>query len=412
MKPFRWLILVLVILALGLTTAAALTPIPHRAVGEHTAFALNLYRQLTRLKDFSRGPANIVFSPYSVSVALSMTLAGTAHETRRQLAAALGLTGPEADWHLRLGMLIRRLERSGRKSTVLLTANSLWPQKGYPFLKSFFQTIQAHYGRSLFLQDFAGRPEASRHNINAWVAKKTRDRIKDLLPPKSITSLTRLVLTNAVYFKGAWRLKFDPAKTREADFFVAPNNKVRVKMMSLISGRGIKPFGYADLGSLQVLEMPYTDRSLSMFVLLPKGVDGLAALERNLTPANLKKWLSAVRYGRVTKVFLPRFKFTTPTLSLKPVLQALGIKDAFERAKADFSRLDGRKDLYITGVFHKAFIEVNEAGTEAAAATAVVVGWKSALPPPVFRADHPFLFVVMDTQTGTILFMGRVTHPR
>ncbi len=412
MRPVRLLIVVLVSLTLGLSTAAAVAPIPRRMVGKDTAFALKLYGQLTRLKDFRKGPANIVFSPYSITVALSMTLAGAAHETQRQMAAALGLRGPEAAWHLRLGRLIRRLERSGRNGAVLLTANALFPQKGYPFLKSFLQRIKVNYGNALFPQNYAAQPEASRRNINAWAAKKTRDRVKDLLPPGSITNLTTLVLTNAVYFKGTWRLKFDKAKTHEADFFIAPHKKVRVKMMSQTNGRGIKPFGYADLGSLKVLEMPYADRSLSMFVLLPKRAGGLAGLERALTPANLKKWLSSVRPGRVVQVSLPRFKVTTPTISLKKSLKALGIKDAFKGDKADFSRMDGRKkNLHISGVFHKAFIEVNEAGTVAAAATAVVIATRSPSGPPVFRADHPFLFVVMDTRTGTILFMGRVVNP-
>ncbi|MBU0515145.1 MAG: serpin family protein, partial [Proteobacteria bacterium] len=351
------------------------------------------------------------FSPYSVTVALSMTLAGTANETRRQLAAALGLTGSEADWHLRLGRLIRLLDRTGQNSTRLLTANALWPLKGYPFLKSFFQTIKAHYGRALFPQDFLHQPEPSRLNINAWVARQTQDKIKDLLPPNSITGNVRLVLTNAVYFKSAWWLKFDPAKTVDADFSIAPGKKVRVKMMSLAAGGGLKQLGYADHGSLQVLEMPYADRSLSMFVLLPKRVDGLAEFERSLTPANLKKWLSSVRPGVVTKVFLPRFKITTPTIKINGLLKALGVKDAFDSDKADFSRLTRADRVWIDGVYHKAFIEVNEAGTEAAAATAVVIVAKSGGPRPEFRADRPFLFLLMDTRTGTILFMGRVMKP-
>jgi serpin B len=238
------------------------------------------------------------------------------------------------------------------------------------------------------------------------VESKTQQKIKELIPQGVLTVLTRLVLANAIYFKGDWAVQFDGKATAKAPFHVAPGETVEAPLMSQKN-----QFGYAELGELQVLALNYKGKALSMVVLLPKKPDGLAALETSLTPANLEKWTRNLP-AREVQVFLPKFKMTSQ-FRLNEKLRALGMTDAFDESKADFSGLDGRKQyLFITAVLHKAFVEVNEEGTEAAAATAVVIGLRSAPARPlVFRADHPFLFLIRDNRTGSILFLGRVVDP-
>ena len=381
-------------------------------VAGNTAFALNLYQRLGR--NFKA--ANIVFSPYSISIALAMTYAGARGQTKAQMAKALGFSLPDDRFHAafgRLGRTIMAGQGGADKGWQLNIANALWPQKGYPFLNGFLNVINRNYGRGLFPLDYRGNPEQARKTINDWVAKKTKDKIMDLIPRGAIKTLTRLVLTNAIYFKGTWLMKFDKAKTIDAPFHLLSGKKVGVKMMRLFSRKHIRHLRYGRFDGLEVLEMPYAGKALSMLILLPTKVDGLAALERSLTPAKLSIWLVSLRPRKVREVWLPRFKITTPTINLKKVLRAMGMVDAFSQARADFSGLTGNRDLYITGAFHKAFIEVNEQGAEAAAATAVVVGLKSmpARRLAIFKADRPFIFLIHHRRTGAILFMGRVRRP-
>lgn len=383
-------------------------PMPQVVEGNNQ-FAADLY---VRLKDKTSG--NLFFSPYSVSAALAMTLAGAAGETEKQMAEVLHFTVPEAELHQAMARLRENLLADKKKGYQLRVANRLWGQKGYEFLPEFLQTTRKDYEAELGALDFARDTEAARREINRWVEQQTVEKIKDLLAPGVLDPSTRLVLTNAIYFKGNWQEKFEKQATKDAPFRISADMEVTVPMM-----QQTKSFGYRATEDLQVLEMLYAKGELSMIVLLPKEIEELAQLEKKLTQANLQAWTKGLRRQKVI-VYVPRFKMTSQ-FGLKDTLQAMGMTMAFDQRKADFSRMSRMKgttqgDLYITAVVHKAFVDVNEEGTEAAAATGVVMAPRSAPSrpeqPPVFRADHPFLFVIRDNQTGAVLFMGRVANPK
>ncbi len=372
-----------------------------RVVQGNNRFALDLYARL------ARKPGNIIFSPYSLSTALAMTYAGSAGNTARQMRRVLHLGLPDAALHAGFGRLTRLVTAGQGPGWQLRVANALWPKKGFRLLPTFLETIRLHYRAGLRPLNFSADSEGSRRTINAWVGRQTKGRITDLLPPRSIKPNTRLVLTNAVYFKGAWKLRFDPVLTRPWTFWLAPGRNIRVMMMRHRPAR----LAYGEFKDLQVLSLPYAGGRMSMVVLLPRRVDGLAAQERSLTSQALSGWLSRLRRQKV-RVWLPKFKLTS-RFSLKKTLSAVGMPDAFDRVRADFSRMTGRRDLMIDKVLHQAKIEVNEQGTEAAGATAVIMVPRGvARRPPAFRADRPFLFLIRDERTGSILFMGRVVDPR
>ncbi len=377
----------------------------------NSRFALKLYRQL------NREDGNLFISPYSISTALAMTYAGARGQTATEMAGALDFNLPADRLHTAFSGLGSQLSGVGGKGGVELSiANALWPHQDYPFRKDFLDVIATNYRSSGQGLDY-GNPEAARGIINGWVEKQTRDKIKDLIPAGAIDSLTRMVLTNAIYFKGNWASAFKEKATREMPFKVSPQETVKAPMM-FQKGQ----FGYYQDADVQVLEMPYKGKQVSMFVLLPnQGNTGfrrpakplekkrtLADLEKMLTPDKLSGWLGKVRPTKVD-TWLPKFKMTS-TLSLGEHLQSLGMKKAF--ADADFSGMDGSRRLYLSAVLHKAFVEVNEEGTEAAAATAAIVGLRSARPMgPRFRADHPFLYLIRDKPSGSILFLGRYVTP-
>jgi serpin B len=362
-------------------------------------FAFDLYAHLLRQE------GNLFLSPYSISTALTMTYAGARGQTADQMAKVLCLPASREAVHVAYATLQRDLNAAGAKGAFdLVVANRLWGQKGYEFLSDFLALVEKNYGAGLEQVDFAGATEAARQTINTWVEKQTRDKIKELLKPGILDGReTTLVLTNAIYFKGKWSEEFDKKLTRDEDFFVTPEKKVTAPLM-----HQTETFGYFDGGEFQALELPYQGDRLAMVVLLPKAKDGLAALEASLSAEKLAEWVGKL-HRREVQVALPRFK-TAAEFSLKDTLVAMGMTDAF--GDADFSGMDGKKDLVISAVVHKAFVDVNEEGTEAAAATAVVMG-RAAMPEPapVFRADHPFLFLIRDTKTGAILFLGRILDP-
>jgi serpin B len=373
-------------------------------VKEENQFATDLYG---RLKDKTLG--NLFFSPYSVSTALAMTYAGATGETQKQMAEVLHFTVPEQELHQAMARLRENLLAGMEKGYQLRVANRLWGQQGYGFLPEFLQTTRKFYGAELGVVDFAQKTEATRQEINQWVEKQTEEKIKDLLAPGVLDPQTRLVLTNAIYFKGNWQEKFEKEATRDAPFHLSADNEITVPMMHQTDR-----FGYKAIEGLQVLEMPYAKGELSMVVLLPKEIEGLSELEKKLTPGNLQAWTEGFRRQKVI-VYVPRFKMTSQ-FGLKDTLQALGMTVAFDAGKADFSRISRGEGLCISAVVHKAFVDVNEEGTEAAAATGVVMRATAARfqpeEPPTFRADHPFLFLIRDNQTGAILFMGRVANPK
>ncbi len=372
-------------------------------VGGNSEFAFDLYAKLKDDPKIKKDGGNLFFSPYSISTALAMTWAGARGLTEKQMAEVLHFTLPQAELHKSFGELEKQLNEGGERGGYELSvANALWGQAGYNFLKEFSGLTEESYGAGLKEVDFAGRTEKARRTINAWVEEKTRDKIKDLIQPGVLSTLTRLVLTNAIYFKGNWANQFDKKRTEDEPFELTRGKQVTVPMMHIK-----ERFGYWAGAELQVLDLPYEGQELSMVVLLPRQVGGLAELEKSLT---LKKWLRGLRKQEVV-VALPKFEVSTK-FELAGHLKAMGMPDAFSLPPADFSGITGDKSLFISNVIHKAFVAVDEEGTEAAAATGVGMQLTSIPSPPVvFRADRPFIFLVRDNRSGSILFMGRVMNP-
>ena len=384
-------------------------------VDGNNKFALELFAKLQSTK------GNLFFSPYSISTALAMAHAGARNETESQMAGVLhfpvsvNLRTDSSSKSLpdrqqfasSFGKIIQDLNNRGQKGGYTLNvANALWGQKDYGFLQEFLKLIETSYDGRLNEVDFVRSAETARKTINAWVEKKTNDKIKDLIGEGVLDSMTRLVLTNAIYFKGNWARQFKENRTKDAPFTLADGQKINVATMNQKA-----EFGYMETDTFQALELPYVDEELSMVILLPKEYDALDELEKKLTPENLSQWLAQIHKCEVV-VFVPKFKMTSQ-FSLASVLKSMGMKDAFS-SNADFSGINGKRDLFISAVIHKAFVEVNEEGTEAAAATGVVMRLTSVgpAPIPVFRADHPFLFLIRDNLSGSILFIGRVANPK
>jgi serpin B len=369
-------------------------------VQSNTEFALALYDRLRTAE------GNLFFSPYSISTALAMTYAGARGETAVQMAQTLRFHMDEAVLHPAFGQLEVWLNEIEQKGDIQLrVANALWPHVKYKFLPEYLALLAKYYGTSVTTVDYAQQAEAARQAINAWVEEKTADKIKNLIPAGVLDALTRLVLVNAIYFKGNWASQFEPDLTEERPFWLSTGEAVEAPLM-----RQTGEFGYAERDGLQILELPYIGGDLSMVALLPREMDGLASLEDRLTTETLNRWTTGLQPTEV-KLFLPKFKMTF-AVRLDETLKALGMVDAFSRNSANFAGMDGTRELYMAAVLHKAFVEVNEEGTEAAAATAVVMKLRSVpTPPPVFRADHPFLFLIRENSTGSILFLGRVTNP-
>jgi serpin B len=403
---------IMLLAAAGVVLLGLVIPPPGAALNEdagcrpaaagNTAFALDLYREL---KDTD---GNMFFSPYSISTALAMTYGGARGGTAKQMAGVLYFTLPADKLHPAFQQLEAKLETAQKTGGVRLNvANSLWPQKDYPFLAEYMELVKKYYGVSITPVDYQRAAETARGMINRWVEDKTANKIKELIKPGILTALTRLVLVNAIYFKGDWASQFDAQRTQEAPFFLLSGETAQVPLMTQK-----RKFKYAGFESLQVLELPYSGDRLSMLVLLPKKKNGLAQLEAGLTARNLEEWTTSPR-EREVEVFLPKFKMTS-LFRLGKTLAAMGMGDAFDPLKANFSGMDGRLNwLYIGAVIHKAYVDVNEEGTEAAASTAVVMRIKMSkpLPPETFRADHPFIFLIRENQTNSILFIGRVVEP-
>ena len=341
---------------------------------------------------------NLFLSPYSIQTALGTAYAGAQGQTAAEMAKTLHFSGQDAN--ARVGRLQQFLSTELKKGNTLDIANGIWVASRLKLLGAFTNTLTADYGGNF--HQVGTFTDVVRNQINGWVGQKTRNRIKDLIPQGGLNDATRLVLANAVYFKGSWEEKFDPAKTSEMDFHAAGGKAVKVRMMTQH-----KKFGYSQDDQVQVLEMPYAGDELSMVVVLPKAQNGLETLKA--TPENLKRWGQNGGLHPEVTVWLPRFKLSWKS-EMSALLAKMGMPTAFMDA-ADFSGIDGKKDLYISRVFHKAWVEVDEQGTEAAAATGVAIATRAAMEPAVFKADHPFLFLIRDQRSGAILFIGRVADP-
>lgn len=371
-------------------------------VAGNTEFAVDLYRAV------HGQPGNLFMSPHSISIALAMTYAGANGTTATQMADTLHFTLPDTALHAAFNKL--DLELASRASDAsgdtipfrLTTANAIFGQKDKTFLAPFLDTLALNYGAGLRVLDFITDPEGARVTINDWVEDKTNDRIQDLLPQGTITSATRLVLTNAIYFSAAWHEPFPASGTADRPFTLANGSTVSVPTLHHVHERG-----YGEGDGYRAAELPYDGGKLSMVVVVP---DDLAAFEASLDAQRIGAIVDSIS-THMLDLTLPKFEFDAP-LALKEVLVELGMVDAFTDGAADFSGIDGTRDLLITDVLHKGFVAIDENGTEAAAATAVVIGPTSAPQPATLVVDRPFVFFIRDRPTGAILFVGRVVDPR
>ena len=381
------------------TSAAAVSAV----VRGNSQFALALYQNINADKA-SKGQ-NIFVSPYSISTALAMTYIGSRSNTQKQMAAVLHLQLPDATLEAGYSSLLAQTQATPAKHYKLEVDNALWGQEGSHFEPAFTTALSKYFGGGFNVVDFAHDREASARKINKWVEEKTADKIRDLVHASDINSLTRLILTNAIYFKGDWALKFKKETTQTAPFTVRPGKTVNVPMMQQ---EGSFPFVEDD--ELKMIELPYTGNDLSMIAILPaRDVEQLGA---TLTLPKLQE-LRKRMYTQEVDLFLPRYKFET-RYYLEEGLSAMGMPDAFDGRNADFSGMTGHRDFCISHVIHQAMIDVNEEGSEAAAATAIVMVTAAARvpgPPAVFRADHPFIFMIVHKPTDSILFLGRVSNP-
>lgn len=372
-------------------------------VAGNTAFALDLYRRL-----FDR-QENLFYSPYSLSTALAMTYAGARSETERQMAEALHYTLPQAQLHPAFNTLDQALaSRSAgedEQAFCLHVVNALWGQQGYTFLDTFLDTLAENYGAGLRLVDF-GQAQQALQTINRWVGEQTERRIEELLPPGAVDGETVLILTNAVYFQAAWLHPFAESATQDATFTRPDGGQVTAPMMTQVAS-----LGYAQRPGVQAVELPYAggmpSGALSMVILLPES-GTFEAFVQGLDAGQMDALLGDLQPTGV-RLALPRFRFAAE-FELADALVEQGMVDAF--GEADFSGMDGTRELFIDQVYHEAFVAVDEAGTEATAATAVVMARKGgAQVEQEVRLDHPFLFLIRDVETGTILFLGHVVDP-
>jgi serpin B len=373
-------------------------------VNGNSGFAFDIYQLLKEDND------NVFYSPYSISVALAMTYAGARGETERQMADTLHFTLPQNRLHPAINALDLELAQRGQgaegkdeEGFRLNIVNAIWGQEDYEFLTEFLDTLAQNYGAGLRVLDFAGDPEAARVTINDWVSDQTEGRIENLIPPGALGGLTRLVLTNAIYFNAAWSEPFEPSMTEGGPFHLLDDSQVTVPMM-----RQTTSFGYAEGDGYQAVELPYDGRELAMVVLLPE-VGGFEEFEESLDAERVDAIVSDLAYRQVS-LAMPKFEFDSG-FSLADTLVAMGMPVAFS-GEADFSGMTGSRALFISDVIHKAFVSVDEAGTEAAAATAVIMAESAAPEQPVeVTVDSPFIFFIRDIETGAILFIGRVLDP-
>ncbi|MFN2229513.1 MAG: serpin family protein [Anaerolineae bacterium] len=370
----------------------------------NAAFALELYQVLR--KDHE----NLFYSPYSISVALALAYAGARGETEQQMADAMHYTLSQERLHAAFNALDQALASRGEgamgkdgQAFQLHVANAIWGQQDYSFLDAYLDVLALNYGAGLRLVDFVKAPEEARVTINDWVSEQTEGRIEDLIPAGAIDALTRLVLTNAIYFNAAWAKPFDEKQTEDGSFRLLDGSQVTVPMM-----KQVESLGYAMGKGYQAVELPYDGNELSMVILVPdEGQFG--AFEDALDADRLEGIVQDLRYVQVA-LSMPQFKIES-SMSLADALAAMGMPAAFSD-DADFSGMTGNHDLAISDVVHKAFVSVDESGTEAAAATAVIMKL-TAMPaePLTVTIDRPFIFAIRDIQTGSLLFVGRVVDP-
>jgi serpin B len=366
-------------------------------------FASRLYDKLAA----TQAGKNLFLSPFSIQVALAMCAVGARSQTRKVMADLIGAPANVEEQNRQYAELLKSVNGAGERAFELTTANALWGQQGYRFKPDYRKAVADFYDGAFNEVNFVTAPDVAVRTINAWVSDKTHQKIKELINRDLITADTRLVLTNAIYFKGQWQELFRKNRTSDEDWY-GPAGTRKVPMMHQRGG-----YLYCEYDGFQAIDLPYKGDQLSMLVMLPRKKDGLASLEAQFaTGAAYRKLTARLGYEETIILSLPRFKMETE-FALKPVLCALGAQLAFTD-EADFSGI-GEEALKISQVVHKAFVEVNEEGTEAAAATGVAMmlcGMRAAPTPKVFQADRPFLFFIRDRNTNAVLFSGRVLDPK
>mgnify|MGYP000874280047 CR=1 FL=1 len=372
--------------------------IDSKMIESNNQFALELYRMI-RAED-----ANTFFAPYSISAAMAMTYAGAREESARQISDVLHFSKNLNTFNRFYSGLLKYIRSLNQADSLeLSTANALFAQVDYPFSDAYFKTISDYYGAGMQNLDFRNETEKSRGVINQWVEEQTKNKIQELLIPGILTELTRLVLVNAVYFNGNWKNAFDPSQNRKMDFYVKAGEPVMTEYMSYEGD-----FRYLEEDSLQIVELPYAGGKASMWVMLPSTHSAITILESKLSKEQLTIWNNHLS-GKKIQLRIPKFK-TTSEFELSDALKKMGMPHPFS-LDADLSGMTGKKDLMIDKVVHKAFIEVNEKGTEAAAATAVVIRTKNGVEITRFFANKPFIFLIRENTYGGILFMGRINNP-
>lgn len=372
-------------------------------VDANNQFALELYPELSKNEK-----GNIFYSPYSISSALAMVYEGARGNTAEEIKSVFHFPNYEV---LRPNFAAIYNDINEKSDAYELRAgNALWVQQDYHLLEDYKTVTERYYGGKAANVDFVKETERekSRQTINSFIEEQTNGKIKDLIPKGMLDSMTRLVLTNAIYFKGTWVWQFDPKDTREEDFKITPEKVVKVPMMYMEPEPDKARFNYTDLEDLQILELPYKGEKISMLILLPKGNLSTSTIEP-LTIEKLNEWKSKMKETKLDAIYLPKFEFDTKYF-LNKDLKDLGMPTAFSN-NADFSGMSGKRDLFISFVIHQAYVKVDEKGTEAAAATAVGMKLTAVMPGNIFRADHPFIFIIQQKDTGNILFLGRVVDP-
>jgi len=364
----------------------------------NTVFAFNLHRQL------AQPGTNLFFSPYSLTAALALVQSGARGQTEQQIAGTLHFPGP-ADLQTALARIRESFTNAGQHEHIELpSATGLWARQNYGISDDFLQRARDAFAAEVQLVDFGSGSDALLSQINSWVSRQTRGKIENVLLPENISTNMPLVFVNTLYFKGQWASQFSRQHTQTRRFQLSPKHSVRVQMMEQTCYAR-----YAESDLAQMVELPYAGFGLSMVVLLPRQPDGLPELEQRLSGNLLTNWMAAAR-GHTVDLRLPRFNLRS-RLPLSQPLSVLGMPDAFDRAKADFTGMTPKRPLWLAFLQQCAIVEVNEEGTVAAAATSGGMGCSSKPPPATFHADHPFLFFIRDNHTGVILFLGRVANP-
>jgi serpin B len=365
-------------------------------VESNNSFAFDLYSK------FSESEGNLCISPFSIYTALAMTFAGARSSTEKQMKDVMHTSLTQDEFHKGFSQLLEQISKLGQEKNIeLLLANSIYPHDKYVFLEAFITNLKKDYKTEITPIDYS-KPETARKTINQWVDEKTQEHIPELISAGILNQLTRLVLVNAIYFKGFWEKQFDRHNTAESPFWILPDHSVPVPMMHQKAG-----FRYIENKQVQILDLPYQGKNFSLVIVLPK--DGLSNIERSFTSDHVSKWMTGLHHETVD-VRLPLFNIKS-SFALNDTLISMGMPDAFDMDKADFSGMDGTRDLYISDTLHQANIEVNEEGATATAATAVVIAVRGMPQEYQFHANHPFIFLLRENTTGSILFIGRIQNP-